>query len=175
MCAMTREWVDNYDAAPLRNGDSFWGQSHQQWTDHFGRARADVEGLGYYSWQGHGQQAALDRMKRDEATMQEAADVAMRARQTASRGADTLAGLRSDARSHIADAEEDGFEVKSNLGVSDTVDDYPDQETADERQSAANEHCARICYAVQRLHNAHQEVNTAMRAHGQELDAIRFC
>jgi hypothetical protein len=151
----------------LTEGRSYWSNSGENWTYHFGATRAEINGM---DWEGLGGESAFARSVVNEGMAYEAAAVVQAAETIAQMGASDLMALRSTATSAIAAAEEDGFTVGKSLEVTDNAP-VPAQMLA-ARQALAEAHNANIVGAVEALYTHDSAVAAAMQAHTEALRGI---
>jgi hypothetical protein len=169
MSGISLDAIARYQVDHLVDGLAYWGQSQTNWTLHSEKTRFDIQGL---DWDGHAREAALARAVQDERTAGDAAAVAQAAQQTARLESDALMALRSKVLSNVAAAREDGFTVDDDSSVQDTMTEYDDEQTARNRQSAAEQHCADIYSSAKAFHEYDEQVAETFKQHRADLQKV---
>jgi hypothetical protein len=169
--SLTPEYIEYYNPTHLLNTGDWLDRQHQRWTDHFGQQHSRLQGLG---WEGTAAQGAIAHEARDYATTQHVAGEVQDARTTAHRGAQSIMEYRNNARDAISAAREDNYTVDDKFGVKDNVDEYDDEETAQERTDLAAEHARTIATHVGAFQEHRASVAQDLRAHGKALKNMTF-
>lgn len=166
MPVLTRDAIQNYNAAPLVEGLLWMLRSREAWTLHHGANTAEVTGMG---WQGLGEQGAEARVTRDEAIAYEVAAVVQAGGSTAQFGAGDLMAMKSSVLEAIAVAEAEEFRVNQDLSVTDTMTGLP-AAVRQQRQRLAEGHARYIAKTAEAFYAADQKVATAIDGHRAALD-----
>jgi hypothetical protein len=167
--ALRLDAIVGYNVDHLLDGITYWDRSQANWTSHAEKTRFDIEGL---NWTGHAGDAALTRAVQDERAASDAAAVVHAAQQSARQEIDALTALQSKVLSNVAAAGEDGFQVNNDLSVQDLLTEYDDDQTAQTRQQAAEQHCADIYSSAKALYQYDAQVAEIFRQHRTDLQAL---